>query len=144
MLSIGGVLGAIYMLAFVSLSSGLLSCFRHDSFIARINSGSAPARKVVYIKPARKSRICIKKMASVIAAFPIAFGLWQQPALSSTSLPQKYDSFAPTYDTIDGGGVADALGLNELRKKAGTQVKGDVLEVAIGTCNKFISMDIHI
>jgi methyltransferase OMS1 len=44
-----------------------------------------------------------------------------------------YDRAAPSYDALDGGGLADGLGLNRLRAQATAACRGRVLEVGVGT-----------
>ena len=45
----------------------------------------------------------------------------------------QYDSYANSYNKLDGGDAAEILGLNKMRATAGKEVRGDVLEVALGT-----------
>jgi len=45
----------------------------------------------------------------------------------------EYNRFASRYDDLDGGTAADILGINRLRRLAGEQTSGDVLEIAVGT-----------
>ena len=44
-----------------------------------------------------------------------------------------YDGYASTYDDLDGGTAARALGLEEMRARALGAARGDVLELAVGT-----------
>ena len=44
-----------------------------------------------------------------------------------------YDGYASTYDDLDGGAPARALGLDDLRARALGSASGDVLELAVGT-----------
>lgn len=46
---------------------------------------------------------------------------------------QDYDSYASSYNQLDGGDAAEVLGLNKMRADVGREAKGDVLEVAVGT-----------
>lgn len=54
-------------------------------------------------------------------------------ALESTEAETSYDKYAKTYDNLDGGSVADTLGIVEARANLISQAKGKVLEVAVGT-----------
>ena len=54
-------------------------------------------------------------------------------AQSNDRLAAQYDSYARTYDALDGGTAADSLGLNELRARAIGACEGRVLEVGVGT-----------
>lgn len=64
-------------------------------------------------------------------------GLLLACGLSSVEMPANAATYnaavAQTYDILDGGGAAEVLGLNKLRRDAGAKVKGSVLEVAVGT-----------
>lgn len=44
-----------------------------------------------------------------------------------------YDGYAKTYDSLDGGPLATALGLPALRVRAAAAATGDILEIAPGT-----------
>ncbi|KAG8470739.1 hypothetical protein KFE25_009160 [Diacronema lutheri] len=53
------------------------------------------------------------------------------PRVDATS--HMYDSYAPTYDALDGGLAASRLGFDELRRVACARAHGAVLEVGAGT-----------
>ena len=56
-------------------------------------------------------------------------------ALTATLLNGNgnYDVYASTYDRLNGEKIASSLGVNRLRELASTYVRGDVLEICIGT-----------
>jgi methyltransferase OMS1, mitochondrial len=54
-------------------------------------------------------------------------------ALTPIEAEQKYDSYASTYDQLDGGDAASLLGIFEARKLIIQQARGKVLEVGVGT-----------
>ena len=54
-------------------------------------------------------------------------------AEDTASLRAAYDGFAGSYDKLDGGAAADALGLSALRADAVARCGGRVLEVGVGT-----------
>ena len=80
----------------------------------------------------RQGAMRTKELRKSISIGIAALGFLQQPNIATAS-SAPYDSFAESYDKMDGGSIADVLGLNDLRSKAGEQVSGDVLEIAIGT-----------
>jgi len=49
------------------------------------------------------------------------------------SVKEAYDTYADTYDQMDGGGYADAFGLPDLRSELLQKAYGRVLEVGVGT-----------
>lgn len=51
----------------------------------------------------------------------------------SDAKPATYDRFADTYDGLDGGAAAEALGIPGLRRMLLRRASGDVLEVGVGT-----------
>ena len=64
-----------------------------------------------------------------------------------------YDNYASSYDVLDGGVLADALGLAQLRAEATSLCAGRVLEVGVGTglnlplydarrCEQLIAIDL--
>jgi ubiquinone/menaquinone biosynthesis C-methylase UbiE len=54
-------------------------------------------------------------------------------ALSPEEAATAYDTYATTYDDLDGGQVASALGIEAARARLIGQAKGDVLEIGVGT-----------
>ena len=55
------------------------------------------------------------------------------PTTTIPQFPSTYDSFSSKYDVLDGGSATEVLGINAMRAKAASFVKGNVLEVAVGT-----------
>lgn len=51
----------------------------------------------------------------------------------SDEIRTDYDRYARSYDQLDGGSAADALGIGELRSSAIGRCRGRVLEVGVGT-----------
>ena len=54
-------------------------------------------------------------------------------AISSQEAESSYNQYAPTYDTLDGGSVADSLGIEQARSKMLQLATGKVLEIGAGT-----------
>ena len=54
-------------------------------------------------------------------------------AMSPEEAATAYDSYASTYNDLDGGSAASMLGINEARNRLLGQAKGHVLELAVGT-----------
>ena len=54
-------------------------------------------------------------------------------AITSSEAETSYNQYAKTYDDLDGGYIADSLGIEESRIKLIKQARGNVLEVAVGT-----------
>jgi ubiquinone/menaquinone biosynthesis C-methylase UbiE len=54
-------------------------------------------------------------------------------ALSPEAASTAYDTYASSYDELDGGSAASILGLDEARSKLLQQAKGKVLEIGAGT-----------
>jgi methyltransferase OMS1 len=74
------------------------------------------------------------KRAPLRAAERIFCRLVSLPQHAVDALPQRvYDRAAPTYDALDGGTIADTLGLTRLRTEATGLCTGKVLEVGVGT-----------
>ena len=59
----------------------------------------------------------------------------QQPAnaISADEASRSYDTYAPTYDELDGGSAASALGIDAARSSLLSRARGHVLEVGVGT-----------
>ncbi|GAX14560.1 hypothetical protein FisN_6Lh338 [Fistulifera solaris] len=54
-------------------------------------------------------------------------------ALTPEEASRQYDTYAPSYDDLDGGKVSVALGIEDARRKLISKAKGDVLEIGVGT-----------
>ena len=54
-------------------------------------------------------------------------------AIESSEAEISYDKYAKTYDDLDGGSIADKLGIVQARSNLIGQARGKVLEVAVGT-----------
>ena len=98
---------------------------------------------VAYLLPkpesprALSSRLRVQSQRAHISSMRIAsvagLLLLISPAYAADKSPALYDTYASSYDTLDGGQAAEVLGINKLRAKAGRAANGDVLEVAVGT-----------
>lgn len=54
-------------------------------------------------------------------------------AISPEEASKSYDVYSKTYDDLDGGSAASALGIDEARTKLLQLARGDVLEIGVGT-----------
>lgn len=73
-------------------------------------------------------------LASAAATLPTLPAVARpSPPATPASVAAAYDAYADTYDDLDGGPLARALGLPGLRAAAAARARGDVLEVAVGT-----------
>ena len=54
-------------------------------------------------------------------------------ALTAQQAAADYDTYAASYDALDGGAAASALGLDEARAALLQRASGDVLEIGVGT-----------
>lgn len=54
-------------------------------------------------------------------------------ALTPQEASRQYDTYAPSYDDLDGGKVSVALGIEDARRELIQKAKGDVLEIGVGT-----------
>lgn len=70
---------------------------------------------------------------SGIITVPIISSNKSAGALSPDKASQSYDTYAATYDKLDGGSIATSLGIDEARTKLLGMAKGDVLEIGVGT-----------
>eukprot|EP00574_Skeletonema_japonicum_P006806 CAMPEP_0201719462 /NCGR_PEP_ID=MMETSP0593-20130828/4652_1 /ASSEMBLY_ACC=CAM_ASM_000672 /TAXON_ID=267983 /ORGANISM="Skeletonema japonicum, Strain CCMP2506" /LENGTH=310 /DNA_ID=CAMNT_0048209901 /DNA_START=57 /DNA_END=989 /DNA_ORIENTATION=+ len=70
---------------------------------------------------------------SGIIAIPIITPIKSASALTPDQASQSYDTYAETYDKLDGGSIATSLGIDEARTKLLGMAKGDVLEIGVGT-----------
>ncbi|KAL1514848.1 hypothetical protein AB1Y20_003933 [Prymnesium parvum] len=83
-------------------------------------------------------RLCSRAEALYLACAlaPPALPVLHPPAAHASppdALRRSYDAYAPSYDRLDGGAFADALGVTPLRSAAISRCRGRVLEVGVGT-----------
>jgi ubiquinone/menaquinone biosynthesis C-methylase UbiE len=89
--------------------------------------------------PHPKSRLAAGIGIMGIGIFSLMRAVSASPSLSpdpvhvADKIPALYNSYATTYNILDGGQPAEVLGINKMRAKAGEVARGDVLEVAVGT-----------
>jgi ubiquinone/menaquinone biosynthesis C-methylase UbiE len=60
-------------------------------------------------------------------------GSWSSTALSPETASTAYDTYASSYDVLDGGAVLSILGLEKARSQLFQQAQGIVLEIGAGT-----------
>jgi len=73
----------------------------------------------------------IKNILICTAAFSVVVA--PSSAISPQEAAVSYDTYASNYDTLDGGSIADFLGINEARIKIIGMARGKVLEIGAGT-----------
>ena len=54
-------------------------------------------------------------------------------ALTPEEASNQYDTYAPTYDRLDGGAASSLLGIEEARAELFRRARGNVLEIGVGT-----------
>jgi methyltransferase OMS1, mitochondrial len=59
--------------------------------------------------------------------------LFVNPINCISAVDIKYDSYSISYDALNGGKAAEVFGVDDLRGEAAQYVRGDVLEIALGT-----------
>mmetsp|Transcript_13117 Transcript_13117/g.31903 ORF Transcript_13117/g.31903 Transcript_13117/m.31903 type:complete len:293 (-) Transcript_13117:400-1278(-) len=72
-------------------------------------------------------------IASTISTVPVLAGISSSSAITPEQASKSYDTYAETYDNLDGGNIASSLGIDEARKNLLSMAKGDVLEIGVGT-----------
>ena len=73
---------------------------------------------------------CVRRLFVSLASSSW-FALRPNPSHAQSS--SAYDTYASTYDRLDGGQLAYRLGMDDLRRGAISLAQGDVLEVGVGT-----------
>ena len=94
---------------------------------------------VVCLQPATKTRrktledfsktiLSTSSASAIVLADPLVGN-----ALTAKEAETAYDSYAASYDELDGGKAADVLGLDQARTTLFRQAYGSVLEIGVGT-----------
>jgi len=71
--------------------------------------------------------------AATIAALPFSINTKPANAITPEQASKSYDTYASTYDDLDGGSIASSLGIDDARKNLLRSAKGNVLEIGVGT-----------
>ena len=82
-----------------------------------------------------RRQVFYKVTSMAVAGAATTAILEQQPAnaISADEASRSYDAYAPTYDELDGGSAASALGIDDARSSLLSKARGRVLEVGVGT-----------
>lgn len=72
-------------------------------------------------------------IVTAIATLPVFTAITPATAITPEQASKSYDTYAETYDNLDGGNVASSLGIDEARTNLLGMAKGDVLEIGVGT-----------
>jgi methyltransferase OMS1 len=80
---------------------------------------------------------CAPIAATSFGGFSLSSLLFLEPspahAISSKEAESSYDQYASNYDSLDGGAIADSLGIEKARQNLIRMAKGNVLEIGAGT-----------
>eukprot|EP00884_Botryococcus_braunii_P005470 jgi/Botrbrau1/14924/Bobra.0018s0028.1 len=83
-------------------------------------------------RPAQGAALLRGSETRITGASKVA-GVLDEANSDTERLRQAYDSYAGTYDQLDSGPIAEALGFTNLRRHLLTQADGKILEVGVGT-----------
>jgi len=72
-------------------------------------------------------------VTSMMSSLPLFTTIKSANAITPEQASKSYDTYAATYDNLDGGSIASSLGIDEARKNLLRTAKGDVLEIGVGT-----------
>ncbi|PNW72776.1 hypothetical protein CHLRE_15g641875v5 [Chlamydomonas reinhardtii] len=115
---------------------------RHVSIYCKISNNNNVSRSLESpqpqpAKPARKLASIVLAAAVALSPLVPATDVAASEAVATSSaaleLQQAYDKYSASYDELDGGAAADALGFPQLRAQLLAQARGRTLEVAVGT-----------
>ena len=82
-----------------------------------------------------RRQIILGKARTVAVAYAACAAKSTQPAnaISAEEASRSYDTYASTYDDLDGGSAASALGIDAARSSLLSKARGHVLEIGVGT-----------
>lgn len=72
-------------------------------------------------------------VTTITTAFVVTTYSQTSVALSPEDASSAYDTYAPSYDELDGGAASSLLGLDEARSQLLVNARGRVLEIGVGT-----------
>jgi len=71
--------------------------------------------------------------SSLVASTIISSSASISNAITPEQASKSYDTYASTYDYLDGGSMASSLGIDEARQDLLSKATGNVLEIGVGT-----------
>mmetsp|Transcript_24445 Transcript_24445/g.44209 ORF Transcript_24445/g.44209 Transcript_24445/m.44209 type:complete len:353 (+) Transcript_24445:288-1346(+) len=83
----------------------------------------------------RRQLLSVYKSSMIASVGITATTVFEQPvgAISPEEASKSYDGYAETYDDLDGGSAAKALGIDDARSELLGKASGRVLEIGAGT-----------
>ena len=75
----------------------------------------------------------ISSTLPIISLFTASASAKPANAITPEEASKSYDTYAASYDKLDGGSIASTLGIHDARKKLFNMARGDVLEIGVGT-----------
>ena len=96
---------------------------------AVVTTNSSPTR----VTADRRTILDQIVQSSLMVGSALAVTPFESRAMSPKEAATAYDSYASTYNDLDGGSAASMFGIDEARGQLLGQARGDVLELGVGT-----------
>lgn len=114
----------------IAFSNSMQVVLHHCTHHSALHHDGGDAQTRMHNMQPQTRRHVLTTAASLLAMTTVA-----TPATHAQP-PPSYDSFAPTYDALDGGAAAEALGFVDLRRGLLQRAQGNVLEVRWCWCEE--------
>lgn len=116
-------------LSIISAASALVPSFQHDRVQKQSFEHHGDHQRDHHERRAFIASSVTSTLALLTASAnpPAAGGITPEQASRS------YDTYAETYDNLDGGAIASSLGIDDARRSLLRMARGDVLEIGVGT-----------
>jgi len=125
-----------HLLGFRQLGLGLR---RHRKPCAAVTGGSGEGRLgsagwLEWTEALAVSEWATSRRAGLAGLVLLTASFGTEAAMAdSEDVQRAYDTYADSYDQLDGGGAAEAFGMPDMRRQILALAKGDVLEAGVGT-----------
>ena len=91
---------------------------------------------IIYVRRSNGKWLSQRIFKSAMLSYAVSFSI-TSPSFAidpqEAFVAKVYDNAAKSYDKLDGGELPEKLGYNSFREKLGSRVKGNGLEVGVGT-----------
>lgn len=123
----------LFFVSIVILFCTPVRSYSTNSLYSRIKASKQQFQSTAAYRQAIGDRSRRGFIASSVALVSATSAIQPACPISPERASRDYDIYSETYDNLDGGSPASALGIDEARTKLLGLARGDVLEIGVGT-----------
>ena len=125
-------ISTIIHICWLGISVSMISAFSPTSLLES-NISIRLSQQLFHHKITNDDRRTFLTTSSLVASTIISSSASISNAITPEQASKSYDTYASTYDSLDGGSIASSLGIDEARQDLLSKASGNVLEIGVGT-----------